>query len=207
VPPSVVEQVLNEPDSLKLGGTRREISILFADIRGYSAWSEDAPPELVIDTLNHYLSLAAEVILGWEGTLDKFMGDGLMAIFNAPDDQENHVHRAADAALALIKAANEVSVIHGHRLHYGVGVTVGEAVVGYIGTDRAVNYTAIGDVVNLAKRLQENAGPGQIVVSEEVVDRLGELVQARPLGELKVKGRKQSTTAFELQGLQLPTQL
>ncbi len=205
VSPSVVEQALVSPDSVQLGGTRQEISILFADIRGYTTWSENAEPEQVIETLNHYLSLAAEVILGWEGTLDKFVGDGLMAIFNAPDPQVDHVHRAADAALALMKAAREVSAIHGHKLSYSIGVNVGEAVVGYIGTDRAVNYTAIGDTVNLTKRLQEYAAPGQILVEETVIQRLGNLAQARPLGELKVKGRKKQAFVYELTGLQYPT--
>lgn len=205
VAPSVVEKVLRQPESLQLGGKRQEISVLFADIRGYTAWSENAAPEQVVETLNHYLSLAAEVILGWEGTLDKFFGDGLMAIFNAPEPQHDHVHRAADAALALMKAANEVSAQYGYRLEYSVGVHVGEAVVGYIGTDRAVNYTAIGDMVNLSKRLQEYAAPGQIFVSEDVVHRLGGLVEARPMGEMKVKGRQQQTFVYELNGLRYPS--
>ncbi len=201
VPPRIVDQAYAEPDSIKPGGTRREITVLFADIRGYSTWSENAPPEQVIETLNHYLSLAAEVILSWEGTLDKFLGDGLMAIFNAPDAQQDHVHRAADAALALIKAADEVNLLHGHRLSYSVGLHVGEAVVGYVGTERAVNYTAIGDTVNLAKRLQEYAAPGQILAEEAVIKRLGKLVTARPLGELKVKGRSRPAFAYELNNL------
>jgi class 3 adenylate cyclase/DNA-binding response OmpR family regulator len=206
VPASVVDRALKQPDELQLGGTRREISVLFADIRGYTSWSEEVPPEKVVEALNHYLSLAAEVILGWEGTLDKFFGDGLMAIFNAPDNQPDHVHRAADAALALMKAANEVSTMYGHGLNYSIGVNVGEAVVGYIGTERAMNYTAIGDVVNLAKRLQEYAAPGQILVEEDVIKRLGNLAQGRPLGELKVKGRKNRAFAFELVGLNYPTE-
>lgn len=201
VAPSVVEQALRDPDSVQLGGQRQEISVLFADIRGYTSWSENAPPEKVVETLNHYLSLAAEVIMAWEGTLDKFFGDGLMAIFNAPHPQEDHVHRAADAALALMKAASEVSAIHGHKLSYSVGVNVGEAVVGYIGTDRAVNYTAIGDTVNLSKRLQEYAAPGQILIEAALQQRLGDLAQTRPLGELKVKGRKTPAFVYELIGL------
>lgn len=204
VPASVVDRALKKPSELQLGGTRREISVLFADIRGYTTWSEDVPPEKVVETLNHYLSLAAEVILGWEGTLDKFFGDGLMAIFNAPDNQPDHVHRAADAALALMRAAEEISSQHGHGLSYSIGVNVGEAVVGYIGTDRAMNYTAIGDVVNLSKRLQEYAAPGQILVEEAIIKRLGTLAHARPLGELKVKGRKNRAFAYELHGLNYP---
>lgn len=198
VAPSVVQRAIATPNNVTLGGKRQEVSILFADIRGYTAWSENAQPEQVVETLNHYLSLAAGVILGWEGTLDKFFGDGLMAIFNAPDSQHDHVHRAADAAIALMKAATEVNAIYGHRLTYSVGVNVGEAVVGYIGTERALNYTAIGDTVNLAKRLQESSAPGQIIVEEAVIKRLGNQVKARALGELRVKGRKTPAFAYEL---------
>lgn len=197
VAPAVVNQALSK-DEIKLGGTRQEVSILFADIRGYSTWSENVDPEIVLDTLNHYLSLAAEVILGWDGTLDKFMGDGLMAIFNAPIEQENHAHRAADAALALIRAAQEVNLMHGHQLSYSIGVHVGDAVVGYLGTQRALNYTAIGDVVNLAKRLQESAKPGQILISDAIFDRLDGRIHANQVGEIKVKGRKNTALAYEL---------
>ena len=96
--------------------------------------------------------------------------------------------------------------MHGYELSYSIGVNVGEAVAGYIGTERAMNYTAIGDAVNLAKRLQEYAAPGQILVEESVVQRLGNLTQARPLGELKVKGRKKQAFVYELQGLNYPTE-
>ncbi len=201
VAPSVVEQVINAPESVRLGGNRQEISVLFADIRGYTTWSESVSPEQVIETLNHYLSVAAEVILSWEGTLDKFLGDGLMAIFNAPLRQDDHVYRVADAALAMLRAIEEVNAQYGHQLSYSIGLTVGEAVVGYIGTERAVNYTAIGDTVNLAKRLQENAAPNQILIDEQIVQRLGKRVRARPLGELRVKGRKTPAKVFELLGL------
>ncbi|MCB9457319.1 MAG: response regulator [Anaerolineaceae bacterium] len=201
VPPSVVEQVLNNPDDLRLGGTRQEISVLFADIRGYTSWSENAPPERVVEMLNDHLSLTAEIILGWDGTLDKYFGDGLMAIFNAPTLQSDHVHRAADAALALMRAGEEKRAQRGDTLNYSIGVHVGEAVVGYIGTDRAMNYTAIGDVVNTAKRLQELAPPGQIWVEQAVVDNLGDLIHAKSLGEIKIRGRKQPARAYQLLGL------
>ncbi|MBC8097956.1 MAG: response regulator, partial [Armatimonadetes bacterium] len=181
VSPQVVQQALDTPNGVQPGGSRREVTVLFADIRGYTAWSENATPEQVIETLNHYLGIAAEVILAWEGTLDKFLGDGFMAIFNATSDQPDHVHRGADAALALIKAANEVQAQHGYSLTYSVGVHVGEAIVGYLGTERAMNFTAVGDTVNLAKRLQEYAAPGQVLVEEAVIRRLGGLAQARAL--------------------------
>jgi class 3 adenylate cyclase/DNA-binding response OmpR family regulator len=201
VAPSVVDEALRTPNLLQPGGKRREITVLVAHIRGSTGWSENAEPETVIETLNHYLGMAAEVIMAWGGTLDKFLGDGVQAIFNAPQDQPDHVHRAADAALALVRAADEFQQKHGQRLTFGVGVHVGEAVVGYIGTERAINYTAVGDTVTLARRLQEYAAPGQVLVEEAVIRALGTLAQARPLGEVRVKGRKRSAMAFELTGL------
>lgn len=207
VSPSVVQQALAKPDNLTLGGERQEISVLFADIRGYTAWSENAAPEQVVETLNHYLSIAAGVVMGWGGTLDKFFGDGLMAIFNAPEQIDDHVHRATETAIAIMQAANEVNLIHGHKLSYSIGVHVGEAVVGYIGSQDAMNYTAIGDTVNLAKRLQEHGAPGQILIEQSVVNRLGSLVKARPLGDLAVKGRKAPSKVYELIDLKSPTGL
>jgi len=200
VAPSVVQQALS--DDMQLGGERQEVTVLFADIRGYTAWSENNPPEKVVEVLNHYLNVAAGVVIGWEGTLDKFFGDGLMAIFNAPNKQPDHVHRAVDAALAIMEAADEINKHYGYNLSYSIGVHVGEAVVGYIGTSYAVNYTAIGDTVNLAKRLQEAAQPDQILVEEALVRRLGNQIRAKQLGELAVKGRKASAIAYELLGIE-----
>jgi len=139
------------------------------------------------------------VIMAREGTLDKFLGDAVMAIFNAPETQEDHFYRAVDAALALRQAVAEWNARHGGKgLTFGIGVNLGEAVVGNIGTARAMNYTAIGDAVNLAKRLQEQAAPGQILVAESVVKSLGNLIKTRPLGPLQVKGREQPVTVYEL---------
>jgi class 3 adenylate cyclase/DNA-binding response OmpR family regulator len=202
VPPPVVDQVLDHPEKLQIGGKRQEVTIMFADIRGYTAWSENADPEKVMVMLNDYLSLAAGVIASYGGTLDKYLGDGIMAMFNAPEEQENHVHQAAEAALMLQQAAEELATQRGDTgLSVSVGMHIGEALVGYVGTDFAVNYTAIGDVVNLAKRLQEAASPGQILVEEAVIKRLGDAAQCRALGEIKVRGRQKQARAYELQGL------
>lgn len=203
VPPQVVDRVLENPELLRLGGKRQEISVLFADLRGYTSFSENLPPEQVVEMLNDYLSLAANVIMSYGGTLDKYMGDGLMAIFNAPDVQANHVDMAAETALTLQQAVGEMAQQRGDGLHFSVGVHVGEAVVGYIGTDCAINYTAVGDVVNLAKRLQEYAKPGQILVEQAVIERLSKQVAAQPLGELKLKGRQKKAVVYELQALAL----
>jgi class 3 adenylate cyclase/DNA-binding response OmpR family regulator len=206
VPPQVVERILENPEGVALGGTRREISILFVDIRGYTALSESLPPEAVIAMLNDYLSLAANVIMSYGGTLDKYMGDGLMAIFNAPEDHPDHVYAAMEAALTLRQGVNQLAANRGDggSPGFGIGVHVGDAVVGFIGTDSALNYTAVGDAVNVAKRLQEAARSGQIIVAESTVARAqaqGLTVDAAPLGDIKMKGRQNLATAYELLGV------
>ena len=204
VPGAVVDEVLADPHAPRLGGKRREISVLFADLRGYTAFSEATSPERVIEALNDYLSVAANVILSYGGTLDKYLGDGVMAIFNAPEDQPNHAQMAAEAALMLQQAARELAEERHDGLAFSIGVHVGEAVVGYIGTDTAINYTAVGDRDNVAKRLQEYAAPGQILAEEAFIRRLGASVTARQLGEVKFRGRTQQTMAFELLALAEP---
>ncbi len=203
VSPNVVDQVLDDPDKLQLGGKRQEITVMFIDIRGYTAYSEKMPPEKVIEMLNDYLSLAANVIMAYGGTLDKYLGDGLMAIFNAPQEQADHVKLAVEASLDLQKAMLELEATRNDGMSFGVGLGVGEVVVGYIGTDCAINYTAVGDVVNVTKRLQEHAQPGQILTDEAVVQRLHGSAQAHALGEIKLKGRRTQTRVYEL--LAVPT--
>jgi class 3 adenylate cyclase/DNA-binding response OmpR family regulator len=203
VAPSVVDRVLSSPDeAMTLGGNRRSISVLFADIRGYTTFSEKADPERVVELLNEYFTLATDIIFAREGTLDKFLGDAVMAFFNAPNDQDDHPYRAVDAALALQAGVAELNARRGGEgLTFSIGLNMGEAVVGNIGTPRAMNYTAIGDVVNLAKRLQERAEPGQILADESIVSCLGDLVIADRLGEMQVKGRKVPAVVYALRGL------
>jgi len=196
VAPSVVKEALQS--DVAPGGKRQVISVLFADIRGYTRFSERVQPEKVLEVLNHYLSVAGEFVIGWEGTLDKFMGDGLMAIFNAPNPQPDHAQRAAEAALAMRQAVDEINRVYRMSLQYSLGITVGEAVVGYLGTQYALNYTAIGDTVNLAKRLQEKATPGQILVSEAFIQKLGQNVNAKAVGQFRVRGREEATMVYEL---------
>lgn len=203
VSPAVVDRLPENPDNLKLGGHRQEITILFADIRGFTHFSEPLPPEELVDILNAYLKVAADAILKFEGTLDKFMGDAVMGIFNAPLAQHEHALFAAQAALAMRAG---VTRLHDRlpehlRLHYGIGIHTGEAVVGNVGTEQQMNYTAIGDAVNLAKRLQENANGGQILLSGETYTRIRQQVAVNPLLPIKVKGREALAEMWELVGL------
>ncbi|HHS97193.1 MAG TPA: adenylate/guanylate cyclase domain-containing protein [Chloroflexi bacterium] len=203
VSPAVVQRLLEDPESLRLGGTRQEVTVLFADIRGFTAFSERRDPEALVEVLNRYLALGATAVLEEEGTLDKFMGDAVMAIFNAPLPQPDHTLRAVRAALRLREATQETrqALPAEDRLDFGVGIAVGEAVVGNVGTAQQVNYTAIGACVNLAKRLQEHAAPGQILLSREVYERVRNAVEARALPPISLKGFRAPIEVYELLGL------
>ncbi len=200
VGPRVLQRILSDPSSLKLGGDRRFISIFYADIRGFSTFSEKLSPERLVEILNAYLGLAADAVLNADGTLDKFMGDAVMGFFNAPLDQADHTLRAVRAALAARAAilAYRQDVPSGEQLAYGMGINVGEAVVGNIGNAQQVNYTAIGDSVNYAKRLQENAKPDQILISREAYAIVKDHVRANRLEPLPVKGHSAPELVFEV---------
>lgn len=203
VAPTVVEGLLADPRRVALGGERHLITALFADMHGFTNLSEQLPPEELIKVLNGYLSLAAKTILRYEGTLDKFMGDGVMAIFNAPLPQRDHAWRAACAALTLQR---EVAVYAPklptlHQMYFRIGLHTGEAVVGNIGTRELMNYTAVGDAVNVAKRLQENAEDNQILISRATFAQIEAKIVARPKETLNVKGRAAPVQVFELTGV------
>jgi class 3 adenylate cyclase/DNA-binding NarL/FixJ family response regulator len=200
VSPMVVERLVDGRENLALGGQRHKISALFADIRGFTAFSENLRPESVIEVLNDYLALAVDAILAEEGTLDKFMGDAVMAIFNAPLPQPDYTLRAVRAALAMQRAIADYNVAVGnHRpLSFGIGIHFGPAVVGNIGTTQQMNYTAIGDTVNLAKRLQEKAEKGQILLSQAAYDAVKGHVIVEDLGLSGVKGRAATVHTYAL---------
>jgi len=201
VSPVVIDQL--NPDDLDLGGTRTYITTLFADIRGYTGLSERCDPETLVSVLNRYLGAATDAILLEEGTIDKFIGDAIMAFFNAPIPQSDHTLRAARAALNF---RSTISAIHKDlppelRLGLGVGIHAGEAVLGLIGSQERMDYTAIGDSVNIAKRLQENAAPGQILISAQAYERTKDSVSVQPIDPLYAKGKKQLILVYEITGL------
>ncbi len=201
VSPLVLDQI--NPDSLQIGGQQRDITILFADIRGFTSYSEQRSPEALVAVLNRYLAAGADAVLSQDGTVDKFLGDAVMAWFNAPLPQPDHSLRAVRAALAL-KAA--VGKLHGElppeaHLSFGIGIHYGDVVLGWIGTEKRLEYTAIGDLVNTAKRIQENAGMNQILISQAVYERVSKAVEVKPCGPLKVKGKNDTVEVFEVIGL------
>jgi len=200
VSPTVVERLVDGRETLTLGGERQEITVLFSDIRGFSTFSDGLPPEDLVKVLNQYLALAVEAVLAQEATLDKFMGDAVMAFFNAPLPQSDHTLRAVRSALAMQQAiaSYNANVVSHRQLSFGIGIHVGHAVVGNIGTAQQMNYTAIGDTVNLAKRLQEKAQGGQIILSQAVYEAVKDIVTVEDLGIITVKGRSTAEHVYSL---------
>jgi PAS domain S-box-containing protein len=204
VSPAVIEQL--NPDELHLGGNRVVITTLFADVRGFTSFSETTQPERLVSVLNRYLAAAAEAILAEQGTIDKFLGDAVMAWFNAPIPQADHTFRAVCAALAIREAVRQQHKFlpPEYHLSFGVGIHYGEAVLGLVGTETRLEYTAIGDSVNTAKRIQENSGPEQILISAEAYGQVSHKVIARPVEPILAKGKRQPVEVFEVVGLRPP---
>jgi class 3 adenylate cyclase len=177
-----------------------EITTLFADIRGFTHFSESLSPEDLVKVLNRYLAVSAEAVLKEEGTIDKFMGDALMAWFNAPIAQPDHTLRAVRAALGMRDAirALHLEMPPEFRLHFGAGIHLGDAVLGLIGTEKRLDYTAIGDSVNTAKRIQENAGPGQIIISQAAYERVADQIVVRAVDSIQAKGKRDPIPAYEV---------
>ncbi len=200
VVPKVVERLLNDPGGVRLGGAKQEVTVLFADLRGFTALAEQTPPEELIDVLNGYLNVAAKSVLAFEGMLDKFMGDAVMALFNVPSEQEDHARRAVGAAWEIQQRLAEYhcQLPEALRLAFSVGVHTGEAVVGNIGSAELLNYTAVGDTVNLAKRLQEHAGAGEILVSEQTARLVAGAVETEQLGTLPFRGRRENVAVYRV---------
>ena len=203
VAPQVVEQILIKgEEGLKLGGSRKEISVLFVDIRGFTPLSEKVEPEEVVEILNEYLNLCAQSIFDYDGTLDKFIGDATMAIFNAPLDLEDHAFKAVQAALSMKNGSEtlqkKLEEKFGKSVQFGIGINTGHAIIGNIGAKFRMDYTAIGDTVNTAARLESNAEPGQIIISQSTYEMVKDKIHATPLGEIKVKGKEKGISAYQV---------
>ncbi len=201
VSPAVINQL--DPNQLQLGGKRSDITVLFADVRGFTRFSERLAPEELVGILNVHLAAVADAILEHSGTIDKFLGDAVMAWYNAPIPQPDHAFQAILSALAIRSNLQKIQsrMPAEAQLSFGVGIHYGEAVLGLVGTEKRLEYTAIGDSVNTAKRIQENCGPGQIFLSRQTYEMVADQVQARPVEPLIVKGKSQPLDVYELVGL------
>src|SRR6266568_240252 len=203
LPEYVVTQMLENPDSFKLGGVTQTITVLFADIRGFTRISEHAAPEKIVGLLNRYFSAMTDIIFAHGGTLDKYLGDGIMVLFGAPTVTPNDAANALSTAVAmqrrLIGINLELSEEGFPEIGIGIGLHTGEVTVGYIGSERRSEYTAIGDTVNTASRLESNAKGGQILVSEATAKAAHSRYTLTPREPISVKNREQPVPLFEVE--------
>jgi len=198
--PEVMRELLSRPDDLLLSGQLRDVTVLFADIRGFTPIVAMSEPRALVSELNQVLTIMSEAVIAEEGTLDKFLGDGIMAIFGAPLAHPDDCRRAVRAAVEIQRVmarTNAARESKGQRaMTVGIGITAGPAVVGNIGSPRRMDYTAIGDCVNIAARLQAKAFGGQIIVTEEVKTRVERDFDLEPLGDASLKGKADPLRIF-----------
>lgn len=203
VSPQVVDKISKKKDfEIVLGGESRDIAVLFVDIRGFTTMSEALKPEEVVEILNEYLSLTTKSMRDNGGTLDKFVGDATMAVFNAPFDLDNYIYRAVCTARDMKAGADALAAKfeekYGKSVAFGIGINCGNAVVGNIGCDFRMDYTAIGDTVNTAARLESNAKRGQILISSQVYEAVKDKVEVTPIGEIPLKGKSNGVFVYQV---------
>jgi class 3 adenylate cyclase/uncharacterized protein with PQ loop repeat len=196
--PDVAAALLAEPSRSELGGEQVEVSALFVDLQGFTAFAERTSPDAVVALLNEYFEAIVPIVLEQGGTIIQFAGDALMAIFNAPVRQADHPVHAARAALDLQAAMRTIGADDPTRPRFRAGVSTGPAVVGNIGGHQMRNFTAIGDTINLAARLQTFAEPGQVVIGEATYVRVASIAKVRRLGTPALKGKSEPIPVYEL---------
>jgi HD-GYP domain-containing protein (c-di-GMP phosphodiesterase class II) len=205
VPHQLVDGILSDPEKIRLGGERRKVTALFADIRGFTSMAERMRPEDVVDLLNTYLSGLTDVVFKYEGTLDKYIGDGVMAVFGAPISHYNDTERAVITAIEMqgyIGEVNKKREDEGlEKVEIGIGVHTGYVISGNMGSIDRMNFTVIGDAVNTAARLEALAGRGQILITKEVYDEVKYLVEAQFLNTIAVKGKEKQVSVFQVKDL------
>ena len=213
ISPALVETIMSDKDRASLGSEKRNLTVLFSDIRGFTSISEKLPAEIVIKTLNEHLNMMVSVIFDHQGTLDKFVGDCVMAFWGAPLAQPNHAELAARSALAMIKGLENLNKKWQSEgrptLQIGVGVNTGEMLFGNIGSEQRMDFTVIGDSVNLGSRLESATKElhASIVISDSTYQLIRDLAEVRPLGEISVKGKAQKIVVYELLGMTTASQV
>jgi adenylate cyclase len=203
--PNLVDQVVQGKLVLEKGGALSEVTLLFSDIRGFTSMSESRAPEEIVRMLNEYFELMVDVIFKYEGTLDKFVGDEVIALFGAPVPMVNAEVKAVQCALDMQRVLtefNRVRISEGqNEIHIGIGINTGMVVTGAIGSSRALQYTAIGDAVNTASRLCSVAQAGQVILSEATYRKVQGEVAAAPLPPVRVKGKTDALRVYNAVGL------
>lgn len=202
----LAREILSHRHELKLGGEEKEVTILFSDIRGFTALAEGMSPAAVVELLNEYFSQMVKVVGRFEGMVDKFMGDAVLALFGAPMPVGSEALRAVCCALAMQKAIDKFNRT-GKRLGRepiaaGIGINTGPVIAGNVGSALRMEYTVIGDSVNVAARLQSLAKPGEILISEETFSQVQGQVLVTAREPIQLKGKKTSCNVYRLDGLQ-----
>src|SRR5205085_2885137 len=199
--PEVAEMVVANPD-IRLGGVNQKVTVMFADIRGFTPMSEKLEPETVVEILNEYFTRVTDVIFDYGGTLDKYIGDAVMVVFGAPiskgNDAANCVQAAIQIQRLLIELNRDAAARRWPELRIGIGINTGIVTAGNIGSPRRIDYTVIGDTVNTASRLMSNAAGGQILISQSTASELGNGFNLKSLPALMVKGRSEPVKIFDV---------
>ncbi len=202
----VVEEVLESPDGLKLGGEMRDVTIMVSDLRGFTSLTADMSPHDVIDMLNRYLGRMVEILAAYDGIVDEFLGDGILAFFGAPLAADDEHERAVACAIEMQKALVDINVEQRRRgqpeLHMGIGISTGPVIVGNIGSEKRTKYGAVGSTINEAYRIESYTIGGQILLSPSVYERVQALVQVRSTQDVQFKGLKEPMTLYDITGLQ-----
>ena len=196
----VVDEILNNDSNLNLGGEKRKVTVLFADIRGFTSMSEKMKPEVVVSTLNEYFSEMIDLVFKNNGTLDKIIGDELMVVYGAPISAKDDTQRAVKTAIEMQRKLKRLNKNKKKKkeplIHVGIGINKGEVVSGNIGSREMMDYTVIGDTVNLAARLCSAAKPGQILVSSSVFKKTRKMINYKKIEQLSLKGKREKVDIF-----------
>jgi len=205
IPPSVVEQVLKGELVIEKGGRVTEVTMLFSDIRGFTTMSDGRPPQEIVNTLNEYFEVMVDILFKYSGTLDKFVGDEIIGLFGAPIAIEDAPFKAVSCGIGMMQALEEFNRTRASEgqtpIRIGIGINTGNVITGSIGSTRALQYTAIGDAMNVASRLVNVAGSGDIIVSEDTMRHIVGRVEATELPPVKVKGKAEALKVFRVTGL------
>jgi class 3 adenylate cyclase len=205
VSPEVAKTLLESPEGLRLGGHKRDVTVLMSDLRGYTQFAEQGDPALVMDVLNNYLARMADIVIAYGGTVNEFIGDAIFAVFGAPLDHPDHAERAAAAALAMQRAMEEINRANADRgwprLEMGIGVNTGDAVVGNIGSEQRAKYAVVGAAVNLAARVEGCTVGGQIFLTRATLDRVAALVDVADPVRVELKGIAEPLLLYQLRGI------
>lgn len=200
VSPNVCKEILRNPKLLKLGGKRQRVTVLFADIWGFTSLSERLEPEAVVEMLNHFFTAMVDIVFEHEGTLDKFIGDNLMAVFGTPLEIEQAELKAARCALAMHRRLREMQSRVCHIDRIGIGINTGEVVAGNIGSHRHMDFTVIGDVVNIAARLESLTRDldADIIVGPETYREIASDCLLEPCAPVVLKGKSEPLLTYRL---------